>query len=152
MCTVKLSYCFSCFGDVTSSLMKLMNTIMLDPSGLVFTPLFPPFRHQLPTAWSQSLWEWTALCQEGCPPLWPSMLWPIRYDTTSSVTSVRFYQWLRSHVVTQVLGSAHMLGKLFPVSHFLHLMIHWYYNSEVVENSSQRHCFVPIYVLWILMY
>lgn len=38
------------------------------------------FRHQLLTAWSRSLWGWTASCQEGCPPLWPSTLWPTRYS------------------------------------------------------------------------
>lgn len=50
---------------------------------LVTRPLScSPTRHLLLTAWSRSLSGWTASCQGGRLPLWPSMLRPTRYGTS----------------------------------------------------------------------
>lgn len=51
-------------------------------------------RRRLPTAWSQSLWGWTASCREACRPLWPSTLWPTRCsDHHSASGSLNSWLW-----------------------------------------------------------
>lgn len=44
------------------------------------------FRRRPLTAWSRSLWGWTASCQEACRPLWPSTLWPTRCPDNRSAS------------------------------------------------------------------
>lgn len=97
---VKMTYCFWSPRDLDSFFVSIIYLVSwsiewwIPPSlFLLLCPLL--FRHQLLTVWSRSLWEWTALCQEGRPPLWPSMLWPTRY----SVIKVCFYLCLNSQVL-----------------------------------------------------
>lgn len=106
----------------------------IKPSVLLLSALSSTFRHQLLTAWSRSLWGWTASCQEGCPPLWPSTLWPTRYSV----------------MTLQYIGAPASLS-LWPTVTKMPKMVCWLDASRFSfflksENQNQEtSCFPPFF-------
>lgn len=81
--------------------------------------LFSAFRRRPPTAWSLSLWGWTASCRGACRPLWPSTLWPTRCSDDHFLQMMETY---RAAGLVNKLGRPKSENKQFYIC--MYLFIH----------------------------